>query len=68
MDEIEGGLGDDGEGDLDDEESVESEESEESECEDEVYACKDPKFFENSIACEGCEDLSETARSLVARY
>ena len=45
MDEIEGGLGDDGEGDSEEVnedgngDDEESEESDESECEDEVYAC-----------------------------
>ena len=65
MDEIEGGLGDDGEG----ESEEESEESDEPECEDEVYACQDAKFFEDENACvDGCEDWSETARSLWTRY
>ena len=71
MDEIEGGLGDDGEGNSEEEneDDEESEESEESECEDEVYACQDAKFFEDENACvDGCEDWSETARSLWTRY
>ena len=60
MDEIEKHLRDDGEGD-----SEEGEESEEPEGEDEVFACQYAEFFEDKAACaDGCEDWSDTARTL----
>ena len=64
----EAGEGDEVEGDDDSipvsEEPDEAEESEPA-CEDEVYACQAPDFFEDETACaDGCEDWSDTARTL----